>query len=203
MLEFETLPIRPLRTAGGSWNFFVDHELWCWQDDVFNDAELDAIIELGHRTVLERAKTTTTDSDAVRKSETSFIYPHDYSAWIFERLTGLVWNMNQAHFRFDLSAFEQGLQFTRYNSEGSHYTWHIDRGSTVGIRKLSLVLQLSDPGNYEGGDLELMFGAEPTVIEKRRGRIVVFPSWALHRVTPVISGCRESLVAWISGPPFK
>jgi len=44
---------------------------------------------------------------------------------------------------------------------------------------------------------------ESTAIKKQRGLIVAFPAWTLHRVTPVVKGSRQSLVAWISGPAFK
>ena len=66
-----------------------------------------------------------------------------------------------------------------------------------------MVLQLSDPSEYEGGELQLLTGKEPTTIQKQRGLITVFPAWTLHQVTPVTKGTRQTLVAWISGPSFK
>jgi PKHD-type hydroxylase len=65
------------------------------------------------------------------------------------------------------------------------------------------VLQLSDPSQYEGGNLQVMTGGEPTNVSKQRGLIAVFPAYTLHQVTPVTQGTRQSLVAWISGPPFR
>jgi PKHD-type hydroxylase len=70
-------------------------------------------------------------------------------------------------------------------------------------RKLSIVLQLSDPSEYEGGELQILTRKEPTSMQKKRGLITVFPAWTLHQVTPVIKGTRQTLVAWISGPAFK
>jgi PKHD-type hydroxylase len=65
-------------------------------------------------------------------------------------------------------------------------------------------MQLSDPVDYEGGVLELRpHGKDIIKMRKQRGLIVAFPSWTLHQVTPVTQGNRQSLVAWISGPPFK
>jgi len=69
-------------------------------------------------------------------------------------------------------------------------------------RKLSLVLQLSDPKDYEGGELILHLSEEPTVVPKKQGYVTIFPSFVLHEVTPVTSGTRHSLVSWISGKPF-
>ena len=83
------------------------------------------------------------------------------------------------------------------------YGWHQDFGGLLS-RKLSLVMQLSDPEEYEGGELQIMVGGEkPISINKQKGLVVVFPSWAVHQVTPVTKGLRQSLVAWVSGPNFR
>ena len=73
-------------------------------------------------------------------------------------------------------------------------------------RKLSMVIQLSDPKDYEGGILEIHANEHyppPPDELKRRGTIVVFPSFLRHRVIPVTKGVRYSLVAWIEGPHFR
>ena len=65
------------------------------------------------------------------------------------------------------------------------------------------MLQLTDPAEYEGGDLEIMSGAETDVVLKQRGLITVFPSYILHRVSPVTKGTRKTIVVWACGPAFK
>jgi predicted 2-oxoglutarate/Fe(II)-dependent dioxygenase YbiX len=62
---------------------------------------------------------------------------------------------------------------------------------------------LSNPNDYEGGELQLLTSGQPTTIDKKRGLITVFPAWTLHQVTPVVKGTRQTLVAWVSGEPFK
>ena len=66
-----------------------------------------------------------------------------------------------------------------------------------------MVLQLSEPSDYEGGELQILTTNEKTALPKKRGLISVFPVWTLHQVTPVVKGTRQSLVTWISGPGFK
>jgi predicted 2-oxoglutarate/Fe(II)-dependent dioxygenase YbiX len=61
----------------------------------------------------------------------------------------------------------------------------------------------SRPEDYEGGDLELMYGNQPQTMDKARGAFIAFPSFLLHRVTPVTRGTRWSLVAWILGPRWR
>ena len=64
-----------------------------------------------------------------------------------------------------------------------------------GKRFLSISVQLSGEESYEGGQLQVgSFDAT-----RRLGAAVVFPSWALHKVRPVLSGIRVSLVGWIRG----
>ena len=67
-----------------------------------------------------------------------------------------------------------------------------------------MVLMLSDPSEFEGGQLEIKTDSDnPITLEQKRGRAWFFPSYVLHRVTPVTKGTRRSLVLWIGGPEFK
>jgi PKHD-type hydroxylase len=113
--------------------------------------------------------------------------------------------LNGQYYRFDLYGFLEDFQYTVYlGGEAGHYDWHIDAGaSTVSPRKLSLVLQLSDPSEYEGGELQFMTSSGITTVRKEKGFVVAFPSYTLHRVTPVTSGIRKTIVVWITGPAFR
>ena len=204
-LHIETPKIEPIRPGGGGWDFQgINNESTAWFWGAFNNAELDAIIRIGNSLQTNEATISGNRLDKqYRDSQTSWLYPNEVTGWIFERLTAVILQTNAQFFRFDLTGLYQGLQFTKYEAPSQHYTWHQDSGPNCGIRKLSLSLQLSDPDDYEGGELEFMLGADPGRFEKRRGLIGFFPSWTLHRVTPVTKGTRYSLVAWVSGPPFK
>ena len=194
--------VSPFNFGGGSWPLETHKtENWAWYKGAFEPYELDSIIELGIRSGLDKGSTMTGGDDAVRKSFVSFLFPNEYTGWIFQRLAEVINHVNDQFFKFDLTGLEQGIQFTSYTAPGEHYTWHIDKGT--GNRKLSLSLQLSDPKDYKGGNLELLFGGKPVKAERERGMMTFFPSYALHRVTPVTKGTRYSLVCWISGPPFK
>jgi PKHD-type hydroxylase len=82
------------------------------------------------------------------------------------------------------------------------YGWHQDYGAEIS-RKLSIAVQLTDPSEYEGGNLQVKTSSEPQNVRKQRGLITIFPSYVLHQVTPVTQGSRQSLVAWVSGPAFR
>jgi predicted 2-oxoglutarate/Fe(II)-dependent dioxygenase YbiX len=83
------------------------------------------------------------------------------------------------------------------------YNWHTDFAGLRPLRKISVSIQLSRADDYEGGDLELMYGIHPQKIERTRGTFIAFPSFMLHRVTPVTRGTRWSLVAWILGARWR
>lgn len=117
--------------------------------------------------------------------------------------------LNRTSFGVDLWQLHE-LQFTQYDAgDEGYYDWHNDVmwGSTnLSHRKLSMVIQLSDPETYEGGDLEM----EPLYLEppnpialRKQGSMIVFPSFLKHRVTPVTKGTRYSLVAWMEGPKWR
>ena len=65
------------------------------------------------------------------------------------------------------------------------------------MRKISLVVFLSDTKDYDGGDFEFQ---EEAKIPAEKGSILIFPSFLSHRVTPVTRGLRYSLVNWFIGP---
>ena len=71
------------------------------------------------------------------------------------------------------------------------------------IRKLSITIQLTDPKEYEGGELELKIGNKPMIMKKDQGRLLMFPSFFLHQVNTITKGERNSLVVWITGSQFK
>lgn len=141
----------------------------------------------------------------VRRTKITWVDKNSETAWLFENLGAIVSSLNANFFRFDLTGFGEHIQLGNYDSvDSGMYGWHVDRTQSGPNRKLSIVLQLSDPVDYEGGVLELRTdGNEITRVPKRRGLLVAFPSWTLHQVTPVTQGSRQSLVAWISGPAFK
>ena len=140
----------------------------------------------------------------VRRSQISWLDNTPNTAFVFEKLGDIVNQMNAEHFNFDLVGFGEPMQLTNYDqSEQGMYGWHQDYNALKTSRKLSLVLQLTDPSEYEGGNLQVMTSGEPVNVRKQRGLVAIFPAYVLHQVTPVTQGNRQSLVAWVSGPAFK
>lgn len=100
---------------------------------------------------------------------------------------------------------QEDTQLARYKSiNKGHYDWHMDSTPPVnGIqRKLSCVILLSDPAEFEGGVLQLKHLEDKNLLDKQ-GTIIVFPSFIDHKVTPVTKGVRHTAVTWAIGPAFK
>ncbi|CAB4133681.1 PiuC Uncharacterized iron-regulated protein [uncultured Caudovirales phage] len=189
------------------WLDMADMEFFAWYDEIFTEEELDIIEKLVSDNDLydgEIAGEVKKDL-SVRDSKIKFINSSDLkNRWIFERFTGLVNNANERFFKFELSRLES-LQYTVYN-EGQYYKEHMDMGyrnPNNAIRKLSFTLQLTNPDEYEGGDLIIKHGSTPDVARKNRGAITFFPSYIMHEVTPVTRGTRKSIVGWVTGPRWK
>jgi PKHD-type hydroxylase len=98
-----------------------------------------------------------------------------------------------ANYDYDIKEAED-LQFAIYNI-GDFYGRHKDADET-NKRILSVSVQLSDPLNYQGGEL-IFDSIKP--IEKAQGTVIVFPSNLYHKVTPITKGIRYSLVQWFKG----
>ena len=136
----------------------------------------------------------------LRNSKVTCVSANEENMWLFKRLELAIRQMNNAY-KYNQLGFYEGIQVASYQS-GGKYDWHIDVGPKQNSsRKLSMSIQLTDPAECEGGNLEFMNVAD--VGERARGTLIVFPSFLQHRVTPVISGNRYSMVAWVHGKPFS
>ena len=151
---------------------------------------------------------------SLRKTSVNFITDKD------NKINELAWHFlreaNRIQFNYALEYFEP-IQFAEYRVN-DFFDWHQDASTTNEcneIRKLSLTLVLSNSGNFEGGELQFYNGgrsmqdmgkitAEQVKNDiKAQGTVVVFDSRDWHRVTPVTSGVRHSVVCWTVGPDFK
>ena len=157
--------------------------------------------------------------DVSKKRKSNVVWMDD--PWIYKEIHPLIHAANQNagwNFQWD---FSESCQFTKYKLN-QFYDWHCDswnkpydkpnEPNTHGkIRKLSVTVSLSDETEYEGGDFEFDFRSsddgsnQPQICKeiKPKGSVVVFPSFVWHRVKPVISGTRYSLVMWNLGQPWK
>ena len=148
--------------------------------------------------------------------------------WVGGFLWHYVQRANRENFLYDLRNIDgESMQYTRYG-EGQFYGWHNDAGLATQykpvangnrcdgiaqdfvnenielVRKLSFSVQLSDPDDYEGGNVQFIDDENKSFIAPRqRGSIVLFDARMQHRVLKVKKGVRRSIVGWVLGPRWK
>lgn len=131
-----------------------------------------------------------------------------YDHWIGGIIYGMMMGANKDYFHYNVEYFDAPIQSTIYDV-GDFYDWHSDCAEPKDHfgqiynteRKISTSLLLND--DYEGGEIELMFGKFNQVLKPEAGTAIMFPSWMPHRVLPVTKGRRVSLVAWMYGEAWK
>lgn len=116
-----------------------------------------------------------------------------------------IFKINSSSFRYHLEGFNEKdppFVFKYIADREDHYAWHTDMIRESIVRKLSFSIQLTDPTEYDGGDLQFMPEANDSKI-RHQGCMTIFPSFLTHRVSPVTRGVRHVIVGWIYGPEFK
>jgi Rps23 Pro-64 3,4-dihydroxylase Tpa1-like proline 4-hydroxylase len=153
--------------------------------------------------------------------------------WVSGFLWNYVQKANKENFNYDIEGIDgESLQYTRYD-KGDFYGWHTDGSisnncasrviasssnppddpalmadylvpKTNKIRKISFTLQLSNPDEYSGGNLQFQDEDGRTYFAPRqRGALTMFDSRVLHRVLKVKEGTRKSIVGWVIGPQWR
>ena len=186
-----------------------DSTNWYFFEDGFNKEELNKIEKDTAKLPLHTASTFGGDNTDTRSSRIKWVPQNTQWWWLYEKLANYAVEANNI-WNFDLVTMPEQIQYTEYlASNDGKYEWHQDIGPGMGsLRKVSITVQLSEPNEYEGGDLELYLGGsfEKPNIEKsprKAGCVFIFPSYLMHRVAPVTKGTRKSFVLWLGGGHYK
>jgi PKHD-type hydroxylase len=204
----ELYPTFPINTQINQVDYY-------WFNKGFSNVEIRNVLRLSKLYDFQEALTqdeielnnSEKKEDSIRKSNIKWMPPEaDKTEWLYEKLMYMALEANSDCWKFDLSHWKDAIQYTEYNGEEEGgYDWHLDVGPhPLNHRKISITVQLSDPADYEGGDLQIWAGGkEPMIAPKEKGAVVMFPSYLMHRVTPVTKGVRKSLVLWVGGSTFR
>ena len=184
----------------------VNYTNYYWYEQGFSVEELERIEEMTSNLEFEDAATGQDGAKVsdYRKSRIKWCPQNQEWSWVYEKLRDMIVGANNVMWKFDLTHMREQIQYTEYygNNEGG-YEWHMDCG--IGVqnqRKISVTVQLSHPNDYIGGDLQFNLGQQLTA-PRAQGAAVIFPSFYLHRVTPVAKGTRKSFVLWVGGEPYR
>lgn len=188
------------------------NQLWQMWIAALNSNDVTYLTDLCEKNTVEQTAKIGFDGNAQEVYRSSKVGWLDRNNIENKPLVDLLWRYtleaNRNAFGFDINYISE-IQYTKYyGNTNDKYEWHVDTfwaNRTSYDRKLSVVIQLSDPTEYKGG----VFEFDPEIPQpnaddlRKKGTIIVFPSFIRHRVTPVTSGVRKSLVSWIEGPKFR
>jgi PKHD-type hydroxylase len=173
-------------------------------ESALTDEQCDEIIASGLTQEAKKATTFRSDNDDHRKTQVRWLQPDDFPE-IHDIVAGFAVAANE-HFKLEIDSLPY-LQFTEYIGEGYKYDDHhdVDWDRQDGQhRKISVIIQLSDPDDYEGGEFRFITTENPDGEKvKKRGTVIAFVSYYEHAVFPLSSGNRTSLVAWVEGPRWR
>ena len=180
---------------------------WCVYEKVFSEEEVDRIKFFKKILNFDQAKIVSDNPENtnVRNCLSATIPVDDNTSFIYEKIANTVGGANYDFFLYDITSMEM-LQYLLYESPDGHYCVHRDAlhaGYRPEDRKISFILMLSDPEEYEGGEIYLdrNLGPEEMKINTlNKGDMIFFDSNKPHEVTPVTSGQREVIVSWVWGP---
>jgi len=142
-------------------------------------------------------------TDKVRDCKVASLHREQNTNIVYEKIGHLVGRANYDHFLYPIIGMED-IQYVIYDGPGTKYDPHTDvllQGYRPKDRRISGIVMLSDPEDYEGGELTIDLDGNGHLypIELKKGAVVFFDSHMLHQVTPLISGNRETLVFWVWG----
>jgi PKHD-type hydroxylase len=173
----------------------------------FTPQECDRIVDAGQTVdATEALLVGQTRDHNLRRADLVWLDEVAGMGWVMDRMIDLVRKSNAVRFDFDLREFAESPQVAHYNaSREGHFAWHADIGDgpLARKRKLTIVVQLSASGEYDGGNLEVRPSAQIETADRAQGSVMIFPSFHLHQVTPVTRGARNSLTVWAHGPVFR
>jgi PKHD-type hydroxylase len=189
----------------------ASHGTFVVWEQAFGTEALNAIERHGDALPHQNAALLHGDSaryDSARITKVAWIERNTLTEAFHDRMENIILSLNSQFFHYNLATMGH-IQYAIYNgSEQGQFDWHADYCRDTGheeadFRKLSISVQLSDPSDYEGGELQARVRSTIDVAPKTRGTVIAFPSFVLHRVTPVTAGVRKSLVVWALGPDYR
>ena len=184
--------------------------------DTFTPVECDIISDWFSHRELNRGELFDDSYNELnqRIAKTNFVGPEPETQWMYDKFNMIATYYNDNFFNFELTGYDY-IQYTEYEPGGKH-EFHMDLALdkpadityyvNEHLRKITMVLMLNEPGvDFTGGDFQINHFSEqyPETIHMQKGWVLMIPSFMLHRVSPVTSGLRKTLVSWVIGPKFK
>jgi len=179
-------------------NYSVCHAI----PKIFTKDECEKIIALFSNPTVSALTSGNKINKEIRSSTHVWVnHNQEENFWLMERLFHFAFQANFRIWKFDIVGLFEQIELIRYQA-GDFVSWHQDIGNGASsARKLAVSIQLSPPESYTEGNLEFIL-MKKQLMYRAQGTGVFFPAYQVHRITPIGSGERFSLVAWLSGNSY-
>jgi PKHD-type hydroxylase len=186
---------------------------WCYYNSYFTPEQCANIIDSAKSIPAKMGALGTVGdniNEEVRKSKIRFIHKENKKfSYLFDEIWKLAIQANDEWFGIHISKLDF-IQLAEYDaSYDGEYKVHHDvfwmNNDPIYHRKMTAIIQLSDPNSYEGGNVEIVdCNEKPNPNEIRnQGTALFFPSLLTHKANLVTKGTRYSIACWFEGPKWR
>ena len=182
----------------------INHRQAVYTKEAFDLNFLDTIVNKSKLSDSKWNDGSFSDYNNPNNSEKRLTWPIRDQESLQNKLKEIINDVNINNYQLELGFVETALYIEYDSKNNNKLDWHMDIGPyPYNQRKLSFSIFVNDPSEYEGGQLEIWTNNQYDKIPNTKGGIVVFPSFLLHRVTPVTKGIRKVIVGFINGNPYR
>lgn len=196
MFNIINLPINPN----------INQTDYIWFKESFSEEQLEAIKSILENTPWFEPESEDVKMDEkIRKCNLKYInLDTENNIWLYDFLCNIAFEANNTLWGFELHSIMDSIEIAEYGEDGGHFDWHVDLGpSPINHRKIGVMIQLTDPEDYEGGKIEFRVSSESSELEKGLLCGASFPSFLSYKINPVTKGKLKILTFWVGGSSFK
>lgn len=209
----------PPCTLDKEFNPLVQSVSFLLMENFLSTAECEWLVNYGSQQKLAKGLNRNQTETHYRSSNIAFLELVSEVDWLKDKIINKILPVNNKYMKWNLTHLDR-FQYTTYDKD-DYLTAHNDDyfdylvspdspEQDLWIRKLSVSILLSDPSEYDGGELEIQAprGTSEMPYDKRKikppkGTAIIFPSFYIHEVHKVTKGHRRALVAWFFGPKWR
>jgi PKHD-type hydroxylase len=128
----------------------------------------------------------------------------DTAGFPFLNIRDITKNANAEIYDFNLiGIIDQDFPQVFAYSKNDFYKMHVELTPMAPSRKITFIINLSDPTTYEGGDIKFLNIDTSDAAINDQGSCLIFPSYIPYEIDPVTSGTKHIIVGHVHGAIFK
>ena len=128
----------------------------------------------------------------------------DTAGFPFLNIRDITKNANTEIYDFNLMGIiDQDFPQVFAYSKNDYYKMHLELNPMAPSRKLTFIINLSDPSSYQGGAINFLNIDTSTADIEDQGSCLIFPSFIPYEINPITEGVKHIIVGHVHGALFK